>query len=85
VRDDGVGFEAAQFGAVQADGRGLGLASMRERAEACGGRFVLKSHPGAGTTVLVRWPLSEPQRRAVTRRYEREQRTTNNERRSERR
>jgi signal transduction histidine kinase len=68
VRDDGVGFDARRFAAVQPDGRGLGLASMRERAEACGGRLIVKSQPGAGTTVLVRWPLAEAERRACRRR-----------------
>ncbi|WP_344487643.1 GAF domain-containing sensor histidine kinase [Nonomuraea monospora] len=46
VRDDGSGFE-------QTDSRGLGLASMRDRAEAVGGRMSVESAPGAGTTVRV--------------------------------
>ncbi|MEW9554740.1 GAF domain-containing sensor histidine kinase [Nonomuraea sp. NPDC050783] len=46
VRDDGVGFE-------QADPRGLGLVSMRDRAEAVGGVLAVESAPGAGTTVRV--------------------------------
>jgi signal transduction histidine kinase len=58
VRDDGVGFDVASFSSVLDDGRGLGLAGMRERAEAGGARFVLESRRGRGTTVLVRWPLS---------------------------
>jgi signal transduction histidine kinase len=46
VRDDGSGFE-------QADSRGLGLVSMRDRAEAVGGEMSVESAPGAGTTVRV--------------------------------
>ncbi|WP_262380366.1 GAF domain-containing sensor histidine kinase [Nonomuraea sp. PA05] len=46
VRDDGSGFE-------QTDSRGLGLASMRDRAEAVGGEMSVESAPGAGTTVRV--------------------------------
>ncbi len=34
-------------------GRRLGLASMRERARAVGGRLSVESRPGAGTTVRL--------------------------------
>ena len=44
VRDDGCGFDA------RAPTRGrFGLLTMRERAEACGGRLELDSAPGRGT------------------------------------
>lgn len=56
VRDDGVGFEPARYAAVDGNGRGLGLASMRERAEASGGRLQLRSAPGGGTEIRVVWP-----------------------------
>ena len=50
VRDDGAGFEVP--GAETQPGAGhIGLLSMRERAEAAGGRFALTSAPGEGTTV----------------------------------
>jgi len=52
VRDDGKGFDAA----AAPRGR-LGMSTMRERAEAAGGRIELKSSPGAGTTVRARVPL----------------------------
>jgi signal transduction histidine kinase len=50
VHDDGCGFELAAVGT-----RGHGLTSMRERAEAFGGRFSVTSSPEAGTTVGVEW------------------------------
>ena len=46
VQDDGDGFEP--HGA-----HGLGLMSMRERAESVGGAMTVASAPGQGTTVLV--------------------------------
>ncbi|MGW0810499.1 GAF domain-containing protein [Nonomuraea sp. NPDC002799] len=46
VRDDGDGFD-------QAESRGLGLVSMRERAESLGGVMTVESARHAGTTVHV--------------------------------
>jgi signal transduction histidine kinase len=53
VADDGRGFDRASTGWR----RGLGLASMEERALALGGRFELESRPGAGTRLEVSVPL----------------------------
>ena len=50
VRDDGHGFELPPPDARPERGH-FGLVSMRERAEAAGGRFALASTPGNGTTV----------------------------------
>jgi signal transduction histidine kinase len=50
VRDDGQGFEVSGDGAAAGAGH-IGLLSMRERAEAAGGRLALTSTPGDGTTV----------------------------------
>ncbi|HVG75298.1 MAG TPA: ATP-binding protein, partial [Thermoleophilaceae bacterium] len=50
VRDDGQGFEVSSQ-EVAPDAGHIGLVSMRERAEAAGGRFALSSSPGGGTTV----------------------------------
>jgi nitrate/nitrite-specific signal transduction histidine kinase len=55
VEDDGVGFDVA----AAADRGGLGLASMRERAQALGCRLDIVSQPGAGTTVKVTVPPGE--------------------------
>lgn len=50
VADDGDGFDPAD---PTLQGRHLGLASMRERARAAGGRVHVDSAPGAGTTVTA--------------------------------
>ncbi|WP_261809114.1 sensor histidine kinase [Nonomuraea sp. C10] len=46
VEDDGTGFE-------QGASRGLGLISMKDRAESVGGRMTVSSAPGKGTTVRM--------------------------------
>jgi PAS domain S-box-containing protein len=52
VSDDGHGFDAA------AAPRGRwGMSTMRERAEAVGGRFNVDSAPGAGTRIVAEIPL----------------------------
>lgn len=53
VTDDGTGFDPE---ARAISGRRLGLTSMRERAQALGGRATITSAPGAGTTVRVEVP-----------------------------
>ncbi len=50
VRDDGTGVVAPREG-------GVGLASMRERAEEIGGRLEIVADPGRGTTVTAVLPL----------------------------
>jgi signal transduction histidine kinase len=50
VKDDGRGFDP------NVKHEGLGLHSMRERAEALGGTFSLESAPGQGTTIKVDLP-----------------------------
>ena len=57
VRDDGQGFDLPAPDAPAEPGH-IGLASMRERAEAAGGRFALSSTPGSGTTVDFWMPES---------------------------
>ena len=51
IQDDGEGFDAVAAQAV-AD-RGLGLRSMRERADALGARLSLITSPGAGCRLAV--------------------------------
>jgi signal transduction histidine kinase len=50
IRDDGSGFELPDPNAPAEPGH-IGLVSMRERAEAAGGRFAMESTPGRGTVV----------------------------------
>ncbi|HET7683688.1 MAG TPA: ATP-binding protein, partial [Marmoricola sp.] len=38
---------------------GVGLESMRTRAEEIGGSFELRARPGAGTTIAVKLPFDE--------------------------
>lgn len=54
VADDGRGFDAAAR-AARPDA-GFGLQSMEERAQALGGGLVVRSAPGAGTTIEVALP-----------------------------
>jgi signal transduction histidine kinase len=54
IRDDGEGFDPGRLP------RGhLGLLYMRERVEGCGGRFEVRSRPGAGTEVRAVVPAGE--------------------------
>jgi signal transduction histidine kinase len=52
INDDGVGFDPRVAGQLLAEGH-FGLAGMRERVEMVGGRLVVDSTPGQGTTVDV--------------------------------
>lgn len=50
VDDNGCGFEPERLNGQP----GLGLVSMRERAEQLGGELIIESKPGMGTTVQVK-------------------------------
>lgn len=52
VEDDGVGFDPGRE-----SGDGVGLLGMRERVGLFGGRVVLESRPGAGTTIVAEVPV----------------------------
>jgi signal transduction histidine kinase len=54
IRDNGHGFDV-----TRANGRGLGLSSMRERVEELGGTFAIAS-AAEGTRIEVHMPLSPP-------------------------
>ncbi len=56
VKDDGMGFDPEVAGKAGPAG-GVGLRSMRERAEMLGGSLRVASRPEGGTTVEVRLPL----------------------------
>ena len=51
IRDNGLGFS------LETAPRGLGLTSMKERAELSGGTFVLEAAGGQGTRLRASWPL----------------------------
>ncbi len=58
VADDGVGMEFSALPGLQAEGRGFGLFSMRERLRHSGGSMHIDSAPGRGTRVEVDIPLA---------------------------
>lgn len=51
VTDDGIGFDLRRVGI------GMGLSSMKARAESTGGMADISSRPGTGTTVTARFPI----------------------------
>ena len=59
IQDDGIGFEQSQ----EATGKALatmhfGVLGMRERAASLGGKLIMESVIGGGTTVLLQLPLN---------------------------
>jgi PAS domain S-box-containing protein len=59
VEDDGCGFDPTHTQAV-ADTHGFGLTCMRERLQAIGGQFTLRSAPGAGTRIQAQVAVQAP-------------------------
>jgi two-component system nitrate/nitrite sensor histidine kinase NarX len=58
ISDDGVGFDPEVAGMGPEKWPHFGLAGMRERAEAVGGRVAWHSRPGAGSEVELRVPVA---------------------------
>ena len=58
IEDNGKGFDPGVISKSRPLDRGLGLQSMRERAELSCGIFDITSEPGKGTRVRVRWAVS---------------------------
>lgn len=58
IQDNGQGFDPQKVPTGEDGKRGLGLTSMRERAELSGGSFHIESAMGKGTAVQVSWPLA---------------------------
>lgn len=57
VKDNGCGFDTGRMFTEKHEAiSGYGLTSIRERAEICGGTFVIESSPGAGTSIRVKLP-----------------------------
>jgi signal transduction histidine kinase len=57
IEDNGMGFDLEKILSSEGSKRGLGLGSMRERAELSGGTFTIESTLGKGTTIKAVWPL----------------------------
>ena len=53
IEDNGSGFDLRE---VIEEARGMGIASMKERAQYSGGAFSLISKKGKGTVIRVSWP-----------------------------
>ena len=75
VRDNGVGMDAAQLARATepfyttkgiGKGTGLGLSMAQGLAEQSGGRLVLTSEPGQGTTVELWLPMASSQQHAAS-------------------
>lgn len=58
VQDNGSGFNPSQPRPRHPEEGGFGLFNLRERVEGLGGRFVIDSQPGRGTTAVIWTPLS---------------------------
>lgn len=61
IEDNGKGFDLAARSAARptAEGGGLGLLSMKERARLSGGTLMMESTPGVGTQLNIWWPAGE--------------------------
>jgi signal transduction histidine kinase len=57
VKDDGVGFDPGTTRLAIDANRHFGLSVMRERVEMAGGRWEIRSRPGAGTTIVAALPM----------------------------
>jgi signal transduction histidine kinase len=53
IEDNGIGFD------MESVKKGLGLGSMRERAELSGGSFDIESVKGRGTVIRASWPIKQ--------------------------
>ena len=58
IADKGVGFDPSNTAERPGIEGGLGLSSMRERAESVGGRLQVNSVPGQGTEITVTVPMA---------------------------
>jgi signal transduction histidine kinase len=57
IQDNGQGFDLNQAVSQKASKQGLGLTSMRERAELSRGSFSIESAEGKGTVIRASWPI----------------------------
>jgi signal transduction histidine kinase len=59
LQDNGRGFSLEEIHSRRAAVKGLGLTSMKERAELSGGSLDIESAQGKGTNIRAFWPLCE--------------------------
>jgi signal transduction histidine kinase len=57
VRDEGRGFDPSAVSGEEGPVERMGLSSMRERVALLGGKFEIRSKPGAGTSLVAEVPL----------------------------
>ncbi len=60
IKDNGTGFNINKVFHSKKSDHGIGLESMRHRAEISGGTFEIESARRKGTTIRVSWPLQGP-------------------------
>ena len=58
VEDDGSGFDANEIQSSAQQRKGMGIATLRERAEMLGGRVQFESRIGRGTKVKIEIPVT---------------------------
>ena len=58
IKDNGQGFDPEKAYSIVGFGRGLGLTSMKERANLSDGNLIINSRPGAGTEIRAEWKIS---------------------------
>jgi signal transduction histidine kinase len=58
IHDNGVGFDPEDLTSPERLDRGLGVTSMKERAELSNGTFWVDARQGAGTTIRASWKRS---------------------------
>jgi signal transduction histidine kinase len=57
IRDNGLGFDLKSAFPLDGSTRGMGLASMKERAKLSGGTLTIHSQPEKGTRIQAAWLL----------------------------
>jgi two-component system, NarL family, sensor kinase len=53
IQDDGVGFDMLQNQKIRSDDFGSGLSGIRDRLALWGGKLLMQSKPGSGTTLRI--------------------------------
>jgi two-component system NarL family sensor kinase len=59
VEDNGQGFDLNRVYDRERRTKGIGLATMKERARLAGGSLKIWSHPGAGTKITISIPMDQ--------------------------